>query len=282
MKLAIYTTVKNGLYLDYHIVAMLKHHLPLADEIIVIDGYSNDGTFEAVSRIDPKIKVIRARQEPGTPFSSFYVLTKGMAREACTSDWSILLDCDEFIPEWEFDRLRRYLETAPRPIIPCYYLNFYGNYRVYHARPKKVRWPAVKNVIHRNMPNIVNWGDGSNVSVSGVPDAETVDQQEAFECHHMGFVRHPARLRQKWRMQSKLLAGASTTIDWMIGSLFNFAPHDWLDKQFLDDLTIYDGQPCQAVRDDPNEFIRDKNKVLDYLRKRQADGFALPAPESWR
>ena len=47
-------TVKNGLYFDYHVLPMLKHHLPLADEIIVNDGYSNDGTYEAVRQLDPK------------------------------------------------------------------------------------------------------------------------------------------------------------------------------------------------------------------------------------
>ena len=30
MRLSLYTSVKDGLYFDYHVVEMLKHHLPLA------------------------------------------------------------------------------------------------------------------------------------------------------------------------------------------------------------------------------------------------------------
>jgi len=41
MKLSLYTFVKNGLYLDFHVVAMLRHHLLLADEIIVGEGYNH-------------------------------------------------------------------------------------------------------------------------------------------------------------------------------------------------------------------------------------------------
>ena len=38
MKLSIYTGVKDGLFFDFHVEAMLRHHLPLADEIEIISG----------------------------------------------------------------------------------------------------------------------------------------------------------------------------------------------------------------------------------------------------
>jgi hypothetical protein len=54
MLLSIYTYVKNGIHLDYHVVDMLKHHLPLADEIVVNEGFSTDGTFEVFPRLTRK------------------------------------------------------------------------------------------------------------------------------------------------------------------------------------------------------------------------------------
>ena len=67
MKLSIYTFVQNGLYYDFHTVAMLKHHIPLVDEIIVNEGYSTDGTYEAICDLDPKVKVFRR------PFVLFFL-----------------------------------------------------------------------------------------------------------------------------------------------------------------------------------------------------------------
>ena len=57
MKISIYTYLRNGIALDYHAVQMLKHHLPLADEIVINEGYSDDGTYEAIRNLDPKIKI---------------------------------------------------------------------------------------------------------------------------------------------------------------------------------------------------------------------------------
>ena len=58
MLLSIYTFVQNGIFYDYHVVDMLKHHLALADEIIVNEGYSSDDTFEQIRDIDPKINIL--------------------------------------------------------------------------------------------------------------------------------------------------------------------------------------------------------------------------------
>ena len=74
MKISLYTSVRNGLFLDYHVIEMLRHHLPLVDEIIVNDGFSTDGTYDEIIKIDPKIKAFRS--DWGTPsgqewFSTF-------------------------------------------------------------------------------------------------------------------------------------------------------------------------------------------------------------------
>ena len=67
MKLSIYTFVKNGLFYDFHVAAMLRHHLPLADEIIVNEGNSTDGTYEAIRDIDPKVHVHRSDWDQSGP-----------------------------------------------------------------------------------------------------------------------------------------------------------------------------------------------------------------------
>jgi hypothetical protein len=265
MRLSIYTFVKNGLHQDYHVVEMLRHHLPLADEIIVNEGYSTDGTFERISGIDQKIKIFRTHWGQATSFD-WFLQFKNAAREACTGDWSLLLDCDEFIPEWEFERLRDCLEKTTELILPIRLINFYANYKVFHRAPEKVNWPEVKMAIHRNVPEIEVWGDGSNVRVRGTACKEQTGGPE-FACHHFGFVRSAARLREKWRNLQGNLHNSRRKWLRIPSFVFNWFPHKWADPQFLPDLEVYEGPYLRAVRENPEEFVRDGMSLYHQLKQ---------------
>jgi glycosyltransferase involved in cell wall biosynthesis len=264
MKLSIYTFVKNGLFYDFHVAAMLRHHLPLADEIIVNEGNSTDGTYEAIRDIDPKIHVHRSdwdRSGPDTWHRDF----KNRARELCTGDWCILLDCDEFIPEWEFDRLRAFLEITDSSIVPVRFTHFYGNYRIFLANlPAIIPLKGLR--VHRNIPEIEVWGDGANVRYRGRESDRSTVAEETFDVHHFGSVRRPARLRQKWRTQAKQHDTRNPRWDKLPGFVFDLFPHKWDDPDCLNDLAIYEGPHIRAVRDDPAEFIRDDMWLYERLR----------------
>ena len=266
MRLSIYTFVKDGLYFDFHVVDMLRHHLPLADEIVVNEGYSSDGTYEAIRDIDPKIRVVRNEWDRSDP-KTWSMKFKNQARSLCTGDWCILLDCDEFIPEWEFDRIRDHLQRTDKSIVPMRYLHFYGNYKVRHTSPKKVGWPAVKSTMHRNSPEFEIWGDGSNVR-SRSDDRPELYDDPLCDCHHFGFVRNPARLRQKWRIQRKRNQhdpADKPSWDRTPGFVFDLMPHRWDDPDFLPDVAQYDGPYVRAVRENPDEFIRDDEMLCRLL-----------------
>jgi glycosyltransferase involved in cell wall biosynthesis len=270
MKLSIYTFVRNGLYFDYHVVDMLKHHLPLADEIMVNEGYSTDGTYERIEGLDPKIKVHRRhwdRSDPKTMRSKYVAET----RKLCTGDWCILLDADEFIPEWEFDRLRAYLATATRPIIRLKYTHFYANYRVCQDTSNRVMPPTYNSRIHKNRDDIEVWGDASTVRLRS-QDQEAVDPDVVFDVYHFGEVRHPARLREKWHDQ--YLRNMRNRLKWIPAFAFSLLPHDWLDKDLLPRLRIYEGPLMQCVRMNPDEFVRDGFKVYEYLKRAGASNGA--------
>src|SRR5947207_8543157 len=246
---------------------MLRHHLPFADEIIVNEGNSTDGTYEAISNIDPKIKVFRSDWGKPDGFGWFLGF-KNEARRRCSGDWCILLDCDEFIPEWEFERIRQTLSSTQALVLPMKFINFYGNYKVYHRLPEKVNWPGRKTVIHRNLPEMYVWGDGSNVRFDG--DAPSGRADTEFVCHHFGFVRNPARLREKWRNLQGNMHNAKQKRFKVPSFLFNWWPHDWLDPVFLPDLATHEGPYVQAVRSNPKEFVRDGFQVYEHLRSTEA------------
>jgi glycosyltransferase involved in cell wall biosynthesis len=255
------------LYYDFHVVAMLKHHLELADEIIVNEGYSTDGTYEAIRNLSPKIKIERNKWDTSDP-KTWYIKFKNAARVKCTGDWCILLDCDEFIAEWEFERLRNYLSTTPYDIIPLKYLNFFGNYRVVNAHPERKNVPLFKHTIHRNRPDIEVWGDGANVR--GTDGTARMDPAESFECHHFGNVCKAARLRERWRKQYRMYHHKRPHWDRIPGFIWNLLPYQWNDEDMLQDLAIYEGPQVKAVRDDPSEFVRDRFQVVKLLERRAA------------
>ncbi|MEO0528231.1 MAG: glycosyltransferase family 2 protein [Bacteroidota bacterium] len=65
--------------------------LSFADEIIVVDSYSTDGTYEYLQR-HPKVKVLQ------NPFENF-TLQKSYALKQASNDWILFLDADEVIPK---------------------------------------------------------------------------------------------------------------------------------------------------------------------------------------
>ncbi len=194
----------------------------------------------------------------------WYCDFKNDARRRCTGDWCVYLDCDEFIPEWEFQDLRQFLATTELDLIPIEEVNFYGNYRVYHTQPDKVRWPSRKVAIHRNRPDIEFWGDGTNVGIRG-KDFEWPPRPYQFSCHHFGYVRHASRLREKWRSQNQIYASRTIPIP---GFVFDLLPHRWDDPMFADGLAIYPGPFIEPVRRLPEEFVRDGLKMFERLRAR--------------
>ena len=62
-----------------------------ADEIVVVDSYSTDGTYEYLTA-HPKVKVIQH------PFQDF-TKQKSFAMEQTSYDWTLFLDADEVVPK---------------------------------------------------------------------------------------------------------------------------------------------------------------------------------------
>jgi len=268
MKISLYTAMRNCIENDYPFLEMLRHHLPLADEIIVNEGHSTDGTYEAIRDLDPKIKIFRTtwQQERG---EDWWIHFKDAARRQCTGDWCVHLDSDEFIPEWEFDTIRRHLSTTDEVMIPVRFMNFWGNHRVYHPDPGKIRWITSKMIIHRNLPDALEfWGDGSNVKLKG-QDFSWNTSTVSFTVHHFGGVRYAGKLRQSWWRQGRFRTGRSIRFQ-PPQFVFNLFPQRWDDPDFFGDLTIYDGPYIKAVRDNPERFARDKYLTYRLISERNA------------
>jgi hypothetical protein len=54
------------------------------------------------------------------------------------------------------------------------------------------------------------------------------------------------------------------------GFLFDLFPHKWTDPDYLPHLRTYEGPYVRAVRDNPDEFVRDRFRLYHYLKTHPA------------
>jgi hypothetical protein len=127
--------------------------------------------------------------------------------------------------------------------------------------------PPVGQRIHRNLEEIEVWGDGCHVRSrhTGYQHSPT---DPTFEGHHFGEVRKAARLREKWRAQARRHKKISKR-DWIPSFVYDLLPHRWCDPTILPRLRVYEGPLISAVRDDPQEFVRDGFQTYRWAQKQQ-------------
>ena len=87
-----------------------------ADEIIVVDSYSTDGTFEHLSQ-DPDVKVLQ------NPFENF-TQQKSFALDQASNDWVLFLDADEVVTDPLREEIEQTLQADPPHVAYWFYRKF--------------------------------------------------------------------------------------------------------------------------------------------------------------
>lgn len=104
-----------------------------ADEILVVDSYSSDGTYEFLSA-HPKVKVIQH------PFQDF-TKQKTFAMKQAANDWVLFLDADEVVP----DALGREITTTIQNPTPHVAFWCYRKFMFKNVRLRFSGWQTDKN-----------------------------------------------------------------------------------------------------------------------------------------
>ncbi|RMG67434.1 MAG: glycosyltransferase, partial [Nitrospirae bacterium] len=119
-----------------------------ADEIVVVDGGSTDGTIEILESFD-KVKLIKH------PWEGHFGKQRQISLEHCTGDWVVRLDADEVFSEEFENGIRGLLESTPPDTLgyrvrQCNLIgdeNYYSKtFDQYEASPriwrnlKEIRW----------------------------------------------------------------------------------------------------------------------------------------------
>ncbi len=145
-----YTICFNPLLEYYPIKEMILSNLQFADEVVIADFGSTDGTLELLSSIisditkNPdkyygKLKIIKGDTKyENTEY--FYTEAKNQALDATSNDndWVIRTDADEIIPEWYFKNIIELGKITDKKIYAFRFkrLHFYKDYNTIKSIPK--------------------------------------------------------------------------------------------------------------------------------------------------
>lgn len=105
MKLTVYAIAKNE---ESCLPLMLESVKDIADEIVVCDTGSTDGTIEIARAYTDKVYSI--------PWENSFAKARNLALEHCTGDWILSMDCDERLDPETAKQLKSYIESLPPDI----------------------------------------------------------------------------------------------------------------------------------------------------------------------
>lgn len=174
--LTIFTLAYNLNKIKYPWKASLASALHFAEEVIVMECFSTDGTYEELLQLaeqNPKLRIIRH------PWGTTSWIQKTLAEIACKEakcDWIFYLNADEVIHESSLFPLNSFKKAGFKFGRTCY-THFLGNFHT--------TWPFIYDKVTRTMNgNIAEWSnDAAQI------DTDHSQAMEMNVCiHHYGKV----------------------------------------------------------------------------------------------
>ena len=120
IKLSGYTTIRNVISNDYPWKQSIKSMLGFCDEVIVLDGGSDDGSYEEIvawSKEEPKLVVKQFKRNWKDPkFALFDGANKSISRTLCSGDWCWQQDVDEIVHEDDYVKIKPLIRQMPKSL----------------------------------------------------------------------------------------------------------------------------------------------------------------------
>ena len=130
------STKISALVITYNEIGYIERCIEsilFADEIIVVDSFSTDGTYDYLVR-HPKVRTMQR------PFDNF-TAQKSFALEQAANDWILFVDADEVVPDTLRDEIIAKV-SSPSEIVAYW---FYRKFMFQNERLKYSGWQTDKN-----------------------------------------------------------------------------------------------------------------------------------------
>ena len=124
-----FMTVKNCLSQGYPFVETIISALPVCEEFIILDAYSNDGTYEVLKKLSDiytKINIVRMRDKNSSRYrkgGEVIAAAANTAKSLCKNKYVFYLQADEIIHEDSVECIKSI--TKFHPNVRLFHLPFY-------------------------------------------------------------------------------------------------------------------------------------------------------------
>ena len=154
IKLSGYTTVKNVINSDYPWRQSIKSLLGFCDEVVILDGGSNDGTYEKLiewSEKETKLIVKQFKRDWDNPrFAIFDGANKAISRTLCTGEWCWQQDVDEIVHEKDYKKIKELIRKLPKNLnllcLPV--VEYWGGNKKVRLDVNPWKWRLSRNDTH--------------------------------------------------------------------------------------------------------------------------------------
>lgn len=150
-KISGYTTTHNCVERPYPFEECIQSMLGFCDEVCVMDGGSDDGTYEKLSKLaenNPRVKIATRKLDWNDPhFANFDWIQKQEARAMCSGDFCWQMDSDEVVSEEDYDKIKNLCLKLPPgvDILSLPVIEFWGGSEKVRVDIQPWKWRLSRN-----------------------------------------------------------------------------------------------------------------------------------------
>lgn len=239
-----YTTVRNANRMQYPWQATVNSMLGFCHEVIVVDGGSDDDTWQelqsmAAAQEDGRLKVYQhavSNDHPSFAYETDGKL-KATARSYCSGDFCWQMDADEVVHESDYGKVHQLMRSFPihSDIVSLPVIEYWGSDKKVRMdiNPWKWRLSRNKDNITQGIPSeLRRWDDGGNIyAAPGTDTCDYIDVETGERIPHVGFYGEDAH-----RIRVAGLAGNKDAVrvyqEWFqraIDQLPSVHHYSWID-----------------------------------------------------
>jgi glycosyltransferase involved in cell wall biosynthesis len=183
LTISAYCIIRNGEKYKFPYTECIDAALNIADEFVMVDGGSTDGTWEhlqAMAKEEPRLKVFQHEWDMSDPM--VMGSEKTWARQQCTGDYLLQLDADEIVAEQHKGQFRKLIRTNPKVAIFDFpVINLYGDDGTVRVDDSLWKWR-----LSMNIPEIIHGVHGAARELDPETMQITFDKKVSDGCFPAG------------------------------------------------------------------------------------------------